>query len=261
MLTRRRFLRNGLWVPFAPAILRAADALSLRDPSYGALLGAPAESGYTAYASVFDGSNDYMTRGVDLTGNADGKKGTFSCWFKLTGGDSTTQRIFCTQNQQLVIWRHAANQFKIYSANLFIETVATFIVTGSWVHICACWDVSTPGARHIYVNGLDDTVENTFTDANIDYTDSNHAIGAEVAGTNKFYGELCEVYLNLSEYLNDPTKFASGGKPISLGATGSTPTGTAPIIYFRDPYDSFETNRGTGGDFTVTGALTQGTPP
>jgi hypothetical protein len=36
-------------------------------------------------------------------------------------------------------------------------------------------------------------------------------------------------------------------KYVSLGSDGSTPTGTAPIYYFRGAGESFKTNRGTGG--------------
>lgn len=52
------------------------------------------------------------------------------------------------------------------------------------------------------------------------------------------------------------------GKPVGLGADGSTPTGTAPAIYLRvapttGVANDFLTNRGTGGDFTyASGALT-----
>ncbi len=60
-------------------------------------------------------------------------------------------------------------------------------------------------------------------------------------------------------------KFISGGKPVDLGADGSTPTGTAPPIFLRRApsaaASTFATNLGTGGTFsigsgtTTTGAL------
>lgn len=56
-------------------------------------------------------------------------------------------------------------------------------------------------------------------------------------------------------------KFISAeGKPVDLGADGSTPTGTAPAIFFRrDPSaaaSTFANNLGTGGAFAITGTLT-----
>jgi hypothetical protein len=50
--------------------------------------------------------------------------------------------------------------------------------------------------------------------------------------------------------------FSAAGKPVALGADGSTPTGTAPRIFFSGDNSSFATNKGTGGSFTLTGSLT-----
>jgi hypothetical protein len=38
------------------------------------------------YDVFFDGSNDYLTRGADLVGNADSKVFTLSLWAKLPKG-------------------------------------------------------------------------------------------------------------------------------------------------------------------------------
>lgn len=56
-------------------------------------------------------------------------------------------------------------------------------------------------------------------------------------------------------------KFISAeGKPVNLGADGSTPTGTAPAMFFRRApaaaASTFGNNLGTGGAFTITGTLT-----
>lgn len=48
----------------------------------------------------------------------------------------------------------------------------------------------------------------------------------------------------------------AGGKPVDLGATGSTPTGTAPAVFFSGDASAFLVNKGTGGAFTPTGAVT-----
>lgn len=62
-------------------------------------------------------------------------------------------------------------------------------------------------------------------------------------------------------------KFISAeGKPVNLGADGSTPTGTAPVVFFRRAPEAaastFANNLGTGGAFTITGTLTNaGTSP
>lgn len=76
----------------------------------------------------------------------------------------------------------------------------------------------------------------------------------------------------LSDYWVDNTKvdFAvlatrrkfidANGRPVDLGADGSTPTGTAPAIFLRRAPDAaastWADNLGTCGPFTVTGAFT-----
>ena len=78
-------------------------------------------------------------------------------------------------------------------------------------------------------------------------------------------GSLAEVYFNIKEssYFNPSgiTSFRSGGKPVSLGASGATPTGNSPDVYLKNAAASFGTNSGTGGNLTVTGSLSDVTPP
>lgn len=57
------------------------------------------------------------------------------------------------------------------------------------------------------------------------------------------------------------------GKPVDLGTDGSTPTGAAPLIYFRrvpgESAASYAVNKGSAQDFVVNGTLTdsaQGSP-
>ena len=50
------------------------------------LLGTTPVSGEVLPEAVsLDGTNDYLSRSSDLTGNADGKTFTFSCWFYYVG--------------------------------------------------------------------------------------------------------------------------------------------------------------------------------
>ena len=45
-------------------------------------------AGDLAAAIDFDGTNDYLSRSSDMTGNADGKTFTFSAWIYETSGNS-----------------------------------------------------------------------------------------------------------------------------------------------------------------------------
>jgi hypothetical protein len=117
--------------------------------------------------------------------------------------------------------------------------------------------VSTAGGKNI-------------VNSDIDYSQSTMLIGASQSIGTKFYGALSELYINLHETLDlsDPTnlqKFrGTGGAPMSLGATGTNPTGTQPEFYLGDDntFANWGTNNGSKGNFTVpAGALTSVTGP
>jgi len=267
LIKRRRFLRNLIWVPAAPAILRAGiGTLTLRDPASAGLHGpAGGGSSYTAYAVGFDGSTTYLANGADFTDDADSKLGTLSVWFKVLGGDGAVKIIFQNDLNFIQIAKLVANTIQVYGKNgtdvrVKMATTATYAAGSGWHHFLACWDTGTVGARHIYVDGIEDTSVTTFADGTIDYTRIDYAVGATPDGVAPFNGEMCELWWAPGAYINDASKFASGGKPISLGADGSLP-GATPILYLKNPYSTWQENQGTGEGMSVYGALTEGTPP
>ena len=269
-LTRRKFLRHAFRATasglLVPAVLAAGPVVTRRVVLAGAPAPPAPPAGYTVYASAFDGTNDYMARGAALTGCVDGRKGIVSVWCKIIGGNGVLQRLFFNLNSYCHVWKGSDNKFNVTMQGQFgvtiasIESASTYLAGTGWLHLFSTWDASA-GLRKLYINGVSDLGTDSGNNADIYYNQDNWFFGADSSGADKINMEVCEVYLNTVEYLDDPTKFASGGKPISLDADGSLPTGTAPIIYLKNPYDTFGTNSGTGGNFTVTGALTQGTPP
>lgn len=61
---------------------------------------------------------------------------------------------------------------------------------------------------------------------------------------------------------NNRAKFARNGRPAYLGTDGSKPTGSQPLIYMKGAASAWATNYGSGGNFTVNGALANAaTPP
>jgi len=54
--------------------------------------------------------------------------------------------------------------------------------------------------------------------------------------------------------------FTGAIKPVDLGSDGSTPTGTAPIMYFsrRNGASTWGDNKGSGGTFTQSGTFLAG---
>ncbi len=217
-------------------------------------------------ASRYDGTNDFQLRGADLTGNADSKQLIFSVWAKFNGGDGVIQTFVRNAVSNLIITKGSINQIVVVANNvssvqiLRIESGASqvIIADGNYHHILCSVDLGTPSSARLFIDDVESSNITTFTDDTIDFTAGEHAIGATTGTGNKMNASLSELYVNFGEslalVLDNRRKFITGGgKPVDLGSDGRLPTGTSPIIYAPDGDAS--NNKGTGGDFTTTGAL------
>lgn len=266
--SRRSFIKQGLL--FVPAIVTTKTiAQSLRDPVYVALAKTSAAAGYTANASTFDGTSDYMTRGADLTGLADGQKGTISLWIKYNGGNGSYQRILYRNGAFVVLDRTSGDKFMLqcYDSGsvkrLDLTSVNTWNSASGWIHLFLSWDMATAGARHLWVNGVDETSVTTFTvGSTLAYSgSSNWGFGATDTGSTKCNACISEPWISFTNYWEPSANITkwrtAGGKPTGNNVID----GVTPIIYLPNEYSTFQTNAGTGGSFTVTGALTTCTAP
>ena len=224
----------------------------------------------------FDGTNDYMSRGADLTGNADSKLGIFSAWYRIDGGDGGTryllQGVATGITSHFRVWQtQTTNLIEVVGFNAAGSTIMTlqssaYTAGATWLHILASWDLGN-SVSHLYINDVSDN-NPTLSDDTIDYTVPDWFIGARADAAAKLDGCLAEFYFAPGQYLDFSNtyfrrKFISPlGKPVSLGSDGSLPTGTAPIAYQRvadgAAVATFATNLGSGGDFSITGTLTTG---
>jgi hypothetical protein len=239
------------------------------------------KSSFIVDAADFDGTNDYMARGANLTGIADSKTGIMSVWFKLDtlptsnhirpfldGTDTTdfAPEFYAAVNDTGECYVGATDSLGSTVFNLSAGTGA--VSAGNWYHMLASWDTST-NVGSLYLNDVQKTTAPGAVNANVPYTSvPNWTAGWITTGgiIEKLDGGLAEVYFAPGQYLdftvasNRRRFIGSNLKPVDLGATGSKPTGTAPIVYFHladlEAPANFATNRGTGGNFTVTGALT-----
>jgi hypothetical protein len=230
-----------------------------------------------ADAADFDGTNDYMLRGADLTGIADGKSGAISFWYRVDGGDGTTRQIFnnnISAGQRFHLHHLINNKFEIVGSAadgsgeiLKLDSVNAYLATSTWLHILASWDLAS-NVSSLYINDVSDHSSIIRTNNTIDYSGgTNWAVGSSAysPGSDKINGCLAEVYFAPNQYLDfsvesNRRKFiTAAGKPAHLGTDGSLPTGTAPIMYHHldngEAVANFATNRGTGGNFTITGTL------
>lgn len=231
----------------------------------------------------FDGSNDYMTRGAGLTGAADSKKGIFSAWIRIDGGDSSTMHIFDGvttvggSSVRVSVFRHSSNVLFVQCFNssstlrMSLQTTGTYLQSAQWLNILASWDVAS-SKGFLYINDVSDLGATLLTDDTLDYTLADWSVGADAGGNTKLNGCLAEVYFAPGQYLDfsivaNRRKFISANvEAVNLGDTGALPTGTAPLVYQHldsgEAVANFATNRGTGGNFTITGTLaTSSTTP
>ena len=232
-------------------------------------------SAFFANTVNFDGTNDWMERGAGLTGAADSKTGIFSCWVKR-GADGAThqmlvqQEVASTARQGFAIDSSGVFKALLYNASataLIVQakSTGTILVAGGWTHILAAWDLAIP-RFDVYIGDAEDADIVTLNDDIINYTRAEAGIGhvwlSSTPGNFKFNGCMADLYFQDGEFLDftveaNRRKFISAtGKPIDLGADGSMPTGTKPLIFQSGDTVDWHTNLGSGGGFTEVGALT-----
>ena len=234
-------------------------------------------------AALYDGTNDSVSRGSvsggprDWTNSADSKVGIISFWFLMTAGsdgeemwpyDSGTSGTG-TANR-VYVQRQTGNAFFVVGKNASGSSIlemnsSAYAVDGNWHHFIASWNLAgTEG--WLYVDGVEDQQDGspTFTDDDMDHTVAEHWIGGPAGHAMNM--AMAEYYFNIDTYLDlsvaaNVLKFRStAGKPVDLGADGSTPSGVIPTGYFHlddgETANNFATNAGDGGGCTVAGALT-----
>lgn len=235
-----------------------------------------AVAGYAASATTFAGDGQcWMERDADLTGNADAKTGSFSCWVNFSGLDGVLQHILMNNGERLVFQKRTTNLIRLslkQADNTVLVTldqnsanVAAILAGSGWHHILASWDKSVENRAHLYIDGVECLTITNFlsddVDGNtnpIDYTRTDWAVGASDAGAAPTAACISELwfsteYIDFSVQANREEFRSAGGDPVDLGATGATPTGNQPLIYLRSAFSSFTTNAGSGGNFVKKG--------
>ncbi len=234
-----------------------------------------AGGGFTYTSTNFD-ANDGLTKSGGLTGIADSATGLISFWLKMNAGtDGDFERIIYnvgpfavnrTNGDVLQIQAKNAASTDVLDIRSASDAAGQIQEADGWVHVIASWDLSTAGRRQIYIAGVSSMNQQTFsTPETIDYANGNDfKIGFQSAGVLGLNALVSEFYFT-TEYLDlsvsgnrDKFRNSATNKPVNLGANGSTPTGTQPLIYLHNSFSTFQTNLGSGGNFTVTGALGDG---
>lgn len=253
----------------------------LRLMGYQQLLGVGgppvAAAGFSPFGVNFNGSTT-LAKASDFTGNADSSVGIISYWFN-GGNQSFTRQVL-------------SNAASLFTANMASSPAPTMFLQdslgvnqiafnnggsglpASWTHILASWNTNfTSGSRIAQMYIQDVSSANVVIDSGTAFNVAYTTTAWSESGPSFITADLAEMYFAPGQFLDfsitaNRRLFISGsGHPVDLGATGSTPTGVAPILYQSvrpaGAANDFLTNRGTGGNMTVSaGALTlSGTNP
>lgn len=222
-------------------------------------------------------SSDGLSAVSNYGGSTNTDVGTVSCWILLDFSLSSTNNMFRARNNNTLVdglrirghpttagALQISGQSNLSQVRFQIRTSA--LSTGSWHHIVASWDRGNSN-YHFYVDDVDDlTLELEGTDGDIGWDvsgsgfDGNHFI-FNATGSN-WRGCFTQLWMTNTEYVdlsvtaNRRNFISATGGAVNFGVDGSTPTGTAPLIYLHNPVASIGTNRGLGDtDFTVVGTL------
>ena len=230
----------------------------------------PEVGDYTAYATKFGTTTDVLSKVGAFTDLADGTNGVLSFWVKWTGAVGDLRKVFYSTGGDMYVQKLDNECLRVGFSDTSeiastILTSTNAITTNEWHHIAATWDSFDASKCRMWIDAVECGSITTRVATNLDYTLSAYFVSYDDAtGVD---GELCEFWMGFNQFLDlgessNLQKFRStGGKPVDLGEDGSTPTGTSPTVYLRHPYTGFQTNAGTGGDFSVSGTLEEGTPP
>lgn len=229
---------------------------------------------YQANAVSFDGSNDYLTRGAGWDGAADDEDGIWSLWFNFKGGNGADLAFLQGTNTTVNIKRDTSNKIKVSLAASGSSLKWVFTSTNSfdtsnnpgWHHLLVAWELDGSPVGQAFLDdvALAKTDNTGPLNGSIDYTDTNHAVGANTSGGIKMNADIADFYYAPTQYLDisqaaNRRKFIdSSKKPVDLGPDGSKPTGTQPLLFLSGPTATWHTNLGSGGGLTENGALTDG---
>ena len=216
----------------------------------------------------FDGSNGFLARGAQYTGLSDGQKGTLAMKMRINAGLGSNMDFIRPNAGRFLIRLGTDNKLRIFgqnSTNISIDTRTTNTLSAdTWYNVLLSWDVENDSNAQMYMNDTDDVAAPaTFDSAQlIDYTDTDWGIGAGPTGTNYVNGDIVFLWftdskIDFSVEANRRLFFDATGNVADLGEDGSTPTGTAPIVFvgYGRKGNDMAANLGSGGGHIINGDI------
>jgi len=246
-------------------------------------VGGSSPAAFTAGAVHFDGANTSLVNAA-LASGADSGLLSFSFWVYWRGSEGTGGEVWTVDaenNFSSSMYYHSGGSSSDSDFGSAGRSDRLLINDGNqlplqqWAHVICSVDASTgEPLGKLYVNGVEKAVAAVAAGALpfvIAIDGLSFRLGEDTYSEG-IIGDLAEFWfapgqslLNESGEIPPETiaKFYNAGAPVDLGADGSTPTGTAPAIYFHatvgDEVATFPVNQGTGGEFSVVGTLAAAT--
>jgi hypothetical protein len=212
----------------------------------------------------FDGTNDYLSRASDFTGNADGKTFTFSAWvwINVSSSGSGPYEIYSVNNNRFFVNYSGSDIYlnaQDSSGNWVLQSSAIgVLVDKTWNHIIYSVNLDNSAQRYLFVNDINRTSSVTWSTYNgtpIDFTQSVHTVASDTDSTKKVNGRLAHVYLDYT--YRDLS--VSANRRLFITADFKSATGQealSPIMYLKlNDSNNPGTNSGTGGNFNLTGTV------
>ena len=220
-------------------------------------------TGDVAEAIDFDGTNDYLRRTSDLTGNTTSKTFTFSAW--IWQGDTATSYFYVVSNgtNQRFVVRVVSGTLSVEGTNTSNAVIlqvtcdlAAVSRTATFYHVLISMDMANAANRSIYINDIAQSLTvTTYTNAAIPFNQVDHVVAGTEGGGARDKGRLSNVFLDytyrdLSVTANRRLFVTADLKPADGQASLN------PILYLplNDP-TAPGANAGTGGNFTLTGTV------
>ena len=251
-----------------PQLLRPGHLIGNPIPSVIAVSENAGPAEIVVNAVTFDGTNDWLERDADLSGNVDGQKGTLVFWLNMNSGDGAAKNILYADGGFFDCVRATSGKLHLKLFNsaaaplLDMLSTNTRVTADGWICVMMSWDLSAALKAHLFFNDADETNTSVKVEGTVDYTRVDYAVGARVGGVLKLTGCLAEFYFNPEEYIDftveaNRRKFVSvNGRPVDTGADGLDPTGNAPLVFLSGATATWHTNDGDGGGMTENGAIT-----
>jgi hypothetical protein len=235
----------------------------------GPYVGARGPSEFWADSAEFNGTTQGLRRNNTLTGASAGASG-FSLVCSVNPADVLGN--YFTILRSLDTGTSTVLDFSVFNNKMFGRTPfysfcdtdnsSVTGLSGTWINVL--FSVTKDGSWQYFINGIDKSEgAGTFSpvgDQDFTLIDDNY-----IGYNNSLdYGDgklgflwAANEYIDFSQEANRLKFFDAFNNPVDLGADGSVPTGSQPLIYMNEGFH-LGTNLGSGGNFTPQNTPTDG---